>query len=140
MFGGAIHAGPIPYVDYLVPGFVATGVLFEQGFVDRLRSVPIPRSSVLAARVLADTATLALSAAVTVAIAFAAGFRLHGTAFDGLAAFGPVIAFGFVFEWLFATMGLLARTGRIRHPFTVRLLLTPSLGCGRTTTMLSRVR
>jgi ABC transporter DrrB family efflux protein len=121
MFGGAIDAGPIPYVDYLVPGFVATGVLFsgigaavataedhEQGFVDRLRSLPIPRSSVLAARVIADTAILALASAVTVGIAFAAGFRLHGSALDGLAAFGLVVAFGFVFEWLFVTMGLLA--------------------------------
>jgi ABC-2 type transport system permease protein len=125
MFGGAIHAGSIPYVDYLVPGFVATGVLFsgigaavavaedlEQGFVDRLRSLPIPRSSVLAARVLADTAILAVAAAVTVAIAFAVGFRLHGSALDGLAAFGLVIVFGFAFEWLFVTMGLLAGTGQ----------------------------
>src|SRR6185437_6631141 len=68
MFGGAIHAGRLPYVDYLVPGFIATGVLFsgigaavataedlEQGFVDRSRSLPIPRGSVLAARALADT-------------------------------------------------------------------------------------
>jgi ABC-2 type transport system permease protein len=125
MFGGAIHAGSIPYVDYLVPGFIATGVLFsgigaavataedvEQGFVDRLRSLPIPRSSVLAARVLADTAILALSAAVTVAIAFAVGFRLHGSILDGLDAFGLVIVFGFAFEWLFVTMGLLAGTGQ----------------------------
>ena len=62
VFGGAIDAGGIPYVDFLVPGFVTTGVLFigigaavgvaedlEQGFIDRLRSLPIPRSSVLAA-------------------------------------------------------------------------------------------
>jgi ABC-2 type transport system permease protein len=125
MFGGAIHAGSIPYVDYLVPGFIATGVLFsgigaavavaedvEQGFVDRLRSLPIPRSSVLAARVLADTAILALSAAVTLAIAFAVGFRLHGSVFEGLAAFGLVILFGFAFEWLFVTMGLLAGSGQ----------------------------
>lgn len=125
MFGGAIHAGSIPYVDYLVPGFIATGVLFsgigaavavaedvEQGFVDRLRSLPIPRSSVLAARVLADTAILALSAAVTLAIAFAVGFRLHGSVFEGLAAFGLVIVFGFAFEWLFVTMGLLAGSGQ----------------------------
>jgi ABC transporter DrrB family efflux protein len=125
MFGGAIHAGSIPYVDYLVPGFIATGVLFsgigaavavaedvEQGFVDRLRSLPIPRSSVLAARVLADTAILALSAAVTVAIAFAVGFRLHGSFLAGLAAFGLVIVFGFAFEWLFVTMGLLAGSGQ----------------------------
>jgi ABC-2 type transport system permease protein len=121
MFGGALHVGSIPYVDYLVPGFIATGVLFsgigaavataedlDQGFVDRLRSLPIPRSSVLAARVTADTAILTLASAVTVAIAFAVGFRLHGSALDGLAAFGLVIVFGFAFEWLFVTMGLLA--------------------------------
>jgi len=125
MFGGAIHAGSIPYVDYLVPGFIATGVLFsgigaavavaedvEQGFVDRLRSLPIPRSSALAARVLADTAILALSAAVTVAIAFAVGFRLHGSAIEGIEAFGLVIVFGFAFEWLFVTLGLLSGSGQ----------------------------
>jgi ABC-2 type transport system permease protein len=121
MFAGAIRAGAIPYVDYLVPGFIATGVLFsgigaavataedlQQGFVDRLRSLPIPRSSVLAARAIADTAILTLASAVTVAIAFAVGFRLQGSAMDGLAAFGLVVAFGFAFEWLFVTMGLLA--------------------------------
>jgi ABC transporter DrrB family efflux protein len=121
MFGGAIHAGSIPYVDYLVPGFVATGVLFsgigaavataedlEHGFIDRLRSLPIPRSSVLAARAIADTAILALASAVTVAIAFAVGFRLHGSVMAGLAAFGLVVLFGFAFEWLFVTMGLFA--------------------------------
>jgi ABC transporter DrrB family efflux protein len=125
MFGGAIHAGSIPYVDYLVPGFIATGVLFsgigaavaaaedvEQGFVDRLRSLPIPRSSVLAARVLADTGILTLSAAVTVAIAFAVGFRLHGSVPAGLAAFALVIVFGFAFEWLFVALGLFAGTGQ----------------------------
>jgi ABC transporter DrrB family efflux protein len=125
MFGGAIRAGSIPYVDYLVPGFVATGVLFsgigaavataediEQGFVDRLRSLPIPRGSVLAARAIADTAILTLSSAVTVAIAFAVGFRLHGSLADGLAAFGLVIVFGFAFEWLFVALGLVAGSGQ----------------------------
>jgi ABC transporter DrrB family efflux protein len=121
MFGGAIHAGSVPYVDYLVPGFVATGVLFsgigaavaiaedlEQGFVDRLRSLPIPRSSVLVARAIADTAILALASATTVAIAFAVGFRLHGSVVAGLAALGLVVLFGFTFEWLFLAMGMLA--------------------------------
>jgi ABC-2 type transport system permease protein len=121
MFGGAIHTGSISYVDYLAPGFVATGVLFsgigaavataedlEQGFVDRLRSLPIPRSAVLLARAVADTAILVLGSAITVAVAFAVGFRLHGSALDGLAAFALVIVFGFAFEWLFVAMGLLA--------------------------------
>jgi ABC transporter DrrB family efflux protein len=121
LFGGAIHIAGLHYVDYLVPGFIATGVLFsgigtatataedlEQGFIDRLRSLPIPRSSVLAARALADTALVAWSTAFTAAIAFAVGFTLHGSALDGLAAFGLVVAFGFAFEWLFITLGLFA--------------------------------
>jgi ABC-2 type transport system permease protein len=121
LFGGAIHIPGIPYVDYLVPGFIATGVLFSgigaavataedvrDGFVDRLRSLPIPRSSVLMARAIADTAILALASAVTVGIAFAVGFQLHGSALEGLAAFGLVIVFGFAFEWVFVTMGLFA--------------------------------
>ncbi len=125
MFGGAIRPVGVPYVDFLVPGFIATGVLFsgigaavataedlEEGFVDRLRSLPIPRSSVLTARALADTAILTLASAVTVAIAFAVGFRLHGSFLDGLAAFGLVVVFGFAFEWVFITLGLLAGNGQ----------------------------
>ncbi len=121
MFSGAMRSVGIPYVDFLAPGFIATGVLFsgigaavavaddmQQGFVDRLRSLPIPRSSVLAARALADSAILTLAAAVTVGIAFAVGFRLHGSILDGLAAFALVILFGFAFEWVFITLGLLA--------------------------------
>ncbi len=119
LFGGAIHVSGMHYVDYLVPGFIATGVLFsgigaavataedlQQGFIDRLRSLPIPRGSVLAARAIADTAILTLASAVTIGIAFAVGFRLHGTALEGLAAFGLVIVFGFAFEWVFVAMGL----------------------------------
>jgi ABC-2 type transport system permease protein len=121
LFGGAIHIAGLPYVDYLVPGFIATGVLFsgigaavataedlQQGFIDRLRSLPIPRSSVLVARAIADTAILGLASAVTIGIAFAVGFRLPGSALDGVAAFGLVIVFGFAFEWVFVTLGLLA--------------------------------
>ena len=84
----------------------------EQGFVDRLRSLPIPRSSVLAARALADTALVAWAGAFTVAIAFAVGFRLQGSALDGLAAFGLVVLFGFAFEWVFIALGLLAGNGQ----------------------------
>jgi hypothetical protein len=62
----------------------------DQGFVDRLRSLPIPRSAVLAGRALADTAMQVWGLAITVAIGFAVGFRLHGSVGGALAAFGPV--------------------------------------------------
>jgi ABC-2 type transport system permease protein len=123
VFGGAIAAGGLDYVDFLVPGFITTGLLFagmgaaagmaedlEQGFVDRLRSLPIPRSSVLAGRALADTALLVWSLAITSAVGFAVGFRLHGSLAGALAAFGLLLVFGFAFEWMFITLGLVAGT------------------------------
>lgn len=88
----------------------------EQGFIDRLRSLPIPRRAVLVARAAADSVIFAWASGVTIAIAFAVGFRLHGPALDGLAAFGLVLVFvlvfGFAFEWLFIAMGLFARTAQ----------------------------
>jgi ABC transporter DrrB family efflux protein len=124
MFGGAMRPVGVPYVDYLAPGFVTTGVLFsgigaavataedvQEGFLDRLRSLPIPRSSVLLARALADTAILALAAAATIGIAFAVGFRVHGRVPAALAAVGLVVLFGFAFEWVFVALGLLAGNG-----------------------------
>lgn len=121
VFGGAIGGGGLHYVDFLVPGFITTGILFtgmgaaagvaedlEQGFVDRLRSLPIPRSAVLAGRALADSAMQVWGLAITTGIGFAVGFRLHGSALDGLAAFGLLLVLGFAFEWVFITLGLFA--------------------------------
>ena len=122
VFGGAIGPdGGLDYVDFLVPGFITTGILFsgmgaaagvaedlEQGLVDRLRSLPIPRSAVLAGRALADTAVLVWGLLITAAIGFAVGFRIHGSVADALAALGLLVVFGFAFEWLFITLGLFA--------------------------------
>jgi ABC transporter DrrB family efflux protein len=121
VFGGAIDTGPVPYVDFLVPGFVMTSVLFagtataagvaedlEGGFYDRLRSLPVSRTALLAGRTLAETGLLAWGLAVTTAIGFLVGFRLHGTVAEGLASFGLCVAFGFAFTWLFVFLGLVA--------------------------------
>jgi ABC transporter DrrB family efflux protein len=136
VFGGAINIRAIPYVDFLVPGFITTGVLFagaaaaagmaedlQQGFLDRLRSLPIPRASVLAGRAVAETALLAWSLAVTTAIGFAVGFRLHSDLLTGLAAFALCVLFGFAFLWLFITIGLFA--GNAQAAQAMSLLVFP---------------
>jgi ABC transporter DrrB family efflux protein len=123
VFGGAISIPGMSYVDFLIPGFIATSVLFsgigaatgmaedlEQGFVDRLRSLPIPRISYLIGRALADTAFNVWGLAVATAAGFAVGFQIHGSIPGALAAFGLCVLFGFVFEWFFLTLGLLAGT------------------------------
>jgi ABC-2 type transport system permease protein len=121
VFGGAIGAGGLSYVDFLVPGFITTGILFsgmgaaagiaedlEQGFVDRLRSLPIPRGAALAGRALADTAMQVWGLVITAAIGFAVGFRIHGSVADTLLAFGLLVVLGFAFDWLFVALGLFA--------------------------------
>src|SRR3954453_19663099 len=87
VFGGAIGSGELSYVDFLVPGFITTGVLFsgagaaagvaedvEQGFFDRLRSLPISRLSMPMGRAVADTAAVTWGLVVTIAIGFLVGF------------------------------------------------------------------
>src|SRR6516164_11498614 len=122
VFGGAVaHTGALNYVDFLVPGFVVTGVLFQgmgassgvaddlqSGLFDRLRSLPIRLLSIVTGRVSADTVLVAWGAFVMTVIGFAVGFRLGGTTLEGLAAFGLTILYGFVFVWLFIAMGLVA--------------------------------
>ncbi|HKA82440.1 MAG TPA: ABC transporter permease [Acidimicrobiales bacterium] len=121
VFGGAINPGPVPYVDFLVPGFVVTSVLFagtgtaagvaedvEHGFFDRLRSLPVSRGALLAGRTLADTGVLAWGLAITTAIGFAIGFSIHGSVAMALAAFGLCVVYGFAVTWLFVWIGLVA--------------------------------
>jgi ABC transporter DrrB family efflux protein len=121
VFGGAIDTGPIPYVDFLVPGFVVTGVLFsgmgtsagvaedlEGGFYDRLRSLPVSRTALLAGRAVAETGLVTWGLAVTTAIGFAIGFRVHGTAAEAVGAFALCALYGFAFIWLFIFLGLMA--------------------------------
>ncbi len=121
VFGGAIGIPGVPYVDFLVPGFLATMVLFvgmgtamgiaedmQAGFIDRLRSLPIPRSSVLAARALSDTVQLVWALAATTAVGFAVGFRFHGSVGAALSALALCVVFGFAFEWMFIALGAMA--------------------------------
>ncbi len=121
VFGGAIHAGPTSYVDFLVPSYVATIVLFTgggiavavaedkmQGFTDRLLSLPVPRYSLVLGRTLADSATNLWSVVTTAAFGFLFGFRLLGSWQEALAALGLCAIYAVVFTVVFIVMGLFA--------------------------------
>jgi ABC-2 type transport system permease protein len=121
IFGGAIDFGSVPYVDFLIPGMVLTSVLItgtgtavgvaedrDQGFFDRLRSLPAPRIALLAGRALGDIVIVAWGTAVTAAMGFLVGFRLHGSAGEALLAFALCVICGFAFLWLFICMGLVS--------------------------------
>ena len=121
VFGGAIHTGSVSYVDFLVPGYVATLMLFTgggiavavaedkvQGFTDRMLSLPVPRLSLVLGRTLADSATNAWSILATTALGFAFGFRLTGSVAGAVAALGLCMLYAVVFTVVFIVMGLFA--------------------------------
>jgi ABC-2 type transport system permease protein len=135
IFGGAITVDGLSYVAFLVPGVVVTNALFsgmgaaagvaediEQGFFDRLRSLPIPRVAVMAGRGLADAALLSWGLAVATALGFAVGFRTHGSVAAGLAAFGLCVLYGFAFDWIFITIGLVGGTAQAAQGLALLVL------------------
>jgi ABC transporter DrrB family efflux protein len=122
VFGGAIaHTGSLSYVDFVIPGFVVTSVLFsgmgaatgiaedlQGGLFDRLRSLPIRLVSIISGRVTADSTLLTWSLAFTTFVGVVVGFRTHNGPWAAAAAFGLCMLYGFVFVWLFIGLGLLA--------------------------------
>lgn len=91
VFGGAIPVSTAGgYVDYLMPGIIGQTAAFasfataialaegmKQGVIDRLRSIPMARSAVLAGRLIADAIRMLITILVVVAVGYAVGFRFR---------------------------------------------------------------
>ncbi|HME65336.1 MAG TPA: ABC transporter permease, partial [Streptosporangiaceae bacterium] len=89
VFGGAIPVDvPGGYVNFLIPGIIAQTAAFatfgtaialaqelKKGVIDRLRSMPMARSAVLAGRLVADTGRMLVTILIIVAVGYAVGFR-----------------------------------------------------------------
>jgi ABC-2 type transport system permease protein/oleandomycin transport system permease protein len=98
VFGGAIPVNtPGGYVNFLMPGIIAQTAAFacfgtaialaqelKKGVIDRLRSMPMARSAVLAGRLVADTARMLITILIIVGVGYAVGFRF-------LNGFGPAV-------------------------------------------------
>jgi ABC-2 type transport system ATP-binding protein len=120
VLGGAVDTPGLSYIDYLLPGVAIQATLFgattatamaidlQGGMVDRLRSLPIARSAVLAARTLTDLLRTAGAVTVLVAVGLILGFEIHNGTWWALLALLLVLAFGFAVSWLFVFIGMLA--------------------------------
>src|SRR5262249_50607534 len=122
VFGGAINpGGRVDYVHFLIPGFLAQWFLWNvmnisagiaedssSGVNDRLRSLPIPRSAVMAGRSLADTLLNIGSLALIVGLSFAVGFRTHAGAAAVIEGLAVILAAIYAYSWFFIFLGLIA--------------------------------
>jgi ABC-2 type transport system permease protein len=137
VFGGAIDAGNgVDYVDFLVPGFLLTTILWTgmnapagvaedaaSGVHDRFRSLPIPRTAVVAGRSLADGALVSWTLLVNAVLGFAVGFRTHGGIAAAVGAFVVMLVATYVFSWVFLTLGLVGGNAQAAQGMSTLLVV-----------------
>jgi ABC transporter DrrB family efflux protein len=132
VFGGAIGVTGVAYVDFLVPGFVVSGLLFTaggssvavaedaaSGIYDRFRSLPISDSAVLIGRSFADAALMVIVALVTLGVGFIVGFSVSGTVADFLLAIGLLVVYALGFAGIFVWLGLVSGSAQAAQGLSI---------------------
>ncbi|WP_420111770.1 ABC transporter permease [Pseudactinotalea sp.] len=138
VFGGAIDVGSSSYVDYLLPGIllitIASGIAYTAlrlhtdmtgGLVERFRSMPIARSSVLWAHVITSLVANLVSLAIVVGVAFLLGFRAQAGPTAWLAVVGILALFTLALTWIAVIPGLSARSVDGASAFSYPLIFLP---------------
>jgi ABC-2 type transport system permease protein len=123
VFGSAIHIPGIRYQDYLLPGLigqglafgvigagVATSTDFTSGVIDRFRSLPVTRLSVITAQVLSQIIEQILGMLIIVSIGLGLGWRPHLSIATGFELVGLVLLGLFAFTWFGVLLGMIVRS------------------------------
>lgn len=123
LFGGAMAVPDGPYTGFLIPGMLTMTMLFglesvvvavttdaAKGVTERIRSMPVSGTAVLAARCGADLLNAVAGLAVMVATGLALGWRPHHDPLRTAAAFGLLLWLRFGLAWAGISLGLLLRT------------------------------
>ncbi|MFN8050671.1 MAG: ABC transporter permease [Acidimicrobiales bacterium] len=119
VFGGVINVPGLPYVNYLMPGIFGQTVVFGStstavgladdmgtGVIERFRSLPMVRMSVLAGRTGADLVRNTGVVIVMLGVGVAVGFRPGGSIISIAAGALLVLSFSFALSWVMANVGL----------------------------------
>jgi ABC transporter DrrB family efflux protein len=120
VFGGAIPVHvPGGYVNFLMPGIIGQTAAFatfgtaialamelKKGVIDRLRSMPMARSAVLAGRLVADTGRMLVTILIIIGVGYAVGFRFTNGFGAALAMIVLAIVFGVAVCCISAYTGL----------------------------------
>ena len=138
VFGGAMHTGTGSYVNYLLPGIllitIASSIAYtafrlfmdmKSGIVERFRSMPISRSSVLWAHVLTSLVASTISVVVVVLVALLMGFRSGAGLLAWLAVAGILALFTLALPWLAVIAGLTAKSVDGASAFSYPIIFLP---------------
>ena len=137
LFGGALRSQG-PYVDYVVPGVIllcagfgsaTTAVTVCQdmrgGIIDRFRSMDVSGVSFLGGHVAASAIRNLVSTALVIGVAFAIGFRSHGSIGQWAAAVAILMLFIVALSWFAAVVGLFAGSPEAAGGFTFFVMFLP---------------
>jgi ABC-2 type transport system permease protein len=127
VFGGSITSGqPGGYVQFLMPGIFVQTVAFTlagtasglaedmtKGLIDRYRSLPIARSSLVIGKTLGDSALNIVVLLVMGIAGFIVGWRPHAGFLKVLLTFTFLLAFGYSLSWIGIFVGLKAKDARV---------------------------
>jgi len=121
VFGGAIFTGPVPYVDYLLPGIFVQTVAFgavstsiglaedlQKGIIERFRALPMSRGAVLLGRTTADLVRNIFVIIIMTVVGLLVGFRPSTGFVSFMAGVGLILLFAYALSWFFAIVGLSA--------------------------------
>ncbi|MFC4610025.1 ABC transporter permease [Streptomyces maoxianensis] len=143
VFGGAISGkgNQQAYVNYVVPGLMAmmgmniamavgTGVNddFKKGVMDRFRSMPIARSSVLIAKIVVEIGRMLVATAVLLGMGFLLGLQIHTSVLELAAAIGLSVVFGASLMWIFILLGLTMKTAQAVQGVAMLVLMPLQFG------------
>jgi ABC-2 type transport system permease protein len=122
VFGSAIHVVGLSYQNYLLPGLlgqsvafgvigsgVATATDFSSGVVDRFRSLPVTRMSVISAQVVGQIIEQILGIVIVVGVGLALGWRPHLGGGRSIELIGLLLLGLFAFTWFGVLMGMIIR-------------------------------
>jgi hypothetical protein len=94
----------------------------SKGIVDRFKSMPLSRAAVLAGRTGADLVRNVVVILVMIAVGYAVGFEFTNGVLGPVLAVGLLLAWGFVFSWVGAFLGL-----ALSSPETVQAAAFPTI-------------
>jgi ABC-2 type transport system permease protein len=123
VFGSAMHVHGISYKDYLFPGILGQSLAFgvigagtatasdmTEGVIDRFRSMPVSRLSILSGEVMGQVCEQTLGLVITVAFGLALGWDPHVTLVHGVELLGLVGLGMLAFTWCGVLVGMLVRS------------------------------
>lgn len=143
VFGGALDVGNYSFIDYIVPGLILqcigqcasiTAVSVNgdmtKGTIDRFRSMPIAKSSVLIGHALAATIRNVIATTVVIGVALLIGFRPEASIAEWFIIIGILVLFILAMTWISVIFGLISKSPESASSLAIIGIVLPFVSSG----------